>query len=255
MEFTAATYGDSFADVYDEWYDDLGDPAIVVRHLRERLDYGATVLEVGAGTGRLSIPLALAGFYVVALDSSDAMLAALGANVGSLDPVVAARIQRIHADASVPGALAPRSVDAVLAPFNVLWNMADRDGQLACLRSCAAALRPGGRVIIECAVTELPEAREQRLVAREVTADRVVLIATDVDPRSATIVGQHIELRDGTVRLRPWRLSVRDPAEIDVMAGKAGLKLVERRADWQGSPFVEDESTAHVSHYTAATER
>ena len=41
------------------------------------------------------------------------------------------------------------------------------------------------------------------------------------------------------------------PAELDLMARLAGLRLKERWADWAGSPFT-SQSTAHVSLYEKA---
>ncbi|NBR68508.1 MAG: class I SAM-dependent methyltransferase, partial [Actinobacteria bacterium] len=51
--YTPSSYGDAFADVYDEWYRTLGDHDLVdalTRHLPPR---PADVLELGVGTGRL----------------------------------------------------------------------------------------------------------------------------------------------------------------------------------------------------------
>ncbi|HMU79929.1 MAG TPA: hypothetical protein PKC57_06695, partial [Microthrixaceae bacterium] len=72
-----------------------------------------------------------------------------------------------------------------------------------------------------------------RLSAREVRSDAVVLIATDADPDTGVVLGNHVELRDGEpVRLRPWRIRVVAPAEIDSWAVAAGLELVQRRDHW-----------------------
>ena len=45
---------------------------------------GGRILELGAGSGRVTIPLARAGFDVVAVDASPAMLAKLRARVDAL---------------------------------------------------------------------------------------------------------------------------------------------------------------------------
>src|SRR5450432_2020798 len=51
---------------------------------RKRLGAGGRILELGAGTGRITIPLARDGHRVVALDQSPGMLAGLTARVGKL---------------------------------------------------------------------------------------------------------------------------------------------------------------------------
>ena len=53
---------------------------------------GASVLELGAGTGRLTCGLAALGFQVSGIDIAAAMLAQARARVAALDPEVAARI-------------------------------------------------------------------------------------------------------------------------------------------------------------------
>jgi len=51
--YGASTYGDGFADVYDDWYSGLDDSDFV-RHIVSLLpNHPVTVLELGVGTGRL----------------------------------------------------------------------------------------------------------------------------------------------------------------------------------------------------------
>ena len=87
---------------------------------------------------------------------------------------------------------------------------------------------------------------------REVTAASVVLIATDATAATGEVIGQHIELRDGEpVRLRPWKIRVATPTQIDALAAAAGLELQHRHADWIGTEF-DPYGTAHVSVYRKA---
>jgi len=61
-EFDAASYGDGMADVYDQWYADLevDEPVAALAALAGT----GPVLELGVGTGRLAIPLAVRGLAV-----------------------------------------------------------------------------------------------------------------------------------------------------------------------------------------------
>ncbi len=56
----------------------------------------------------------------------------------------------------------------------------------------------------------------------------------------------YVDEDDGSARL--WSIPFRYvwPAELDLMARIAGLVLVERWQDWDGTPFTH-ESTRHVS--------
>ena len=54
------SYGEAFADVYDDWYSDIGDVDAAVEALAQLAqDAGSLpIVELGVGTGRLAIPLA-----------------------------------------------------------------------------------------------------------------------------------------------------------------------------------------------------
>jgi hypothetical protein len=50
------------------------------------------------------------------------------------------------------------------------------------------------------------------------------------------------------MQLRPVVIRYCWPAELDLMAGQAGLRLAERYADWDRRPFT-SASSSHVSVY------
>ncbi|MEZ5412212.1 MAG: class I SAM-dependent methyltransferase, partial [Acidimicrobiales bacterium] len=72
--FRPDTYGESFAEVYDEWYQGVSDAEAVAAFVDARAGAGP-VLELGVGTGRLAAPLLARNRAVVGLDASAAMLA------------------------------------------------------------------------------------------------------------------------------------------------------------------------------------
>src|SRR6516164_4120186 len=73
-----ASYGDAFADVYDQWYPPgVGDKATI--DLIVELAAGRPVLELGVGTGRIAGEIAARGLSVWGVDSSAAMLEQLAA--------------------------------------------------------------------------------------------------------------------------------------------------------------------------------
>ena len=72
--------------------------------------------------------------------------------------------------------------------------------------------------------------------------------------------GDQIELDDfdtqtvgaqAGIRLRPYRIRYLFPAQLDALAADAGLRLVDRWASWDASPFTAD-SPNHVSVYARA---
>jgi hypothetical protein len=77
-----------------------------------------------------------------------------------------------------------------------------------------------------------------------VEPDHLGLDEYDVAPQG--LVSHHFRVEDG--RLRVESMPVRDvwPAELDLMAKLAGMRLRERWADWDRTPYG-SESTKHVS--------
>ncbi len=244
-------YGEAFADVYDDWYADAFDTEGAVATLTGLAGPGP-VLELGVGTGRLALPLAAAGLAVVGLDASPAMFERLAAKPG------AAGMHTVLADmAEVGPAVATAAGDGVpvagyrliFSAYNTFLNLDTEDAQRRCLAGCADLLGPDGAVVIEAYVPAPPEGVPRTsLDVAKVTTDAVVLTATEHDPLTQVVTGQHVELRDGTVRLRPWRVRYLTPEQLDALAAEAGLVLAERWSDWRGSPF-DDDSDTHVSVY------
>jgi SAM-dependent methyltransferase len=244
--FAPGTYGESFADVYDDWYADVSDIAGTVRAVAASAG-GGLVVELGAGTGRLAVPLAEAGCRVVALDVSAPMLGRLAERLGRSDETPP--VLPLVADMTEP-ALRPGCASVVLVAFNTLFNVTDPDAQQRAVDRAADLLAPGGRFVVEAFVPPDPDdAPRSDVSARSVEVDRVVLVVALRDPAAQTITGQHVELTEaGGVRLRPWKVRYLTPPQLDAAAAAAGLVLEHRWADWDGTPFAEH-SAQHVSVY------
>src|SRR5262245_46631061 len=110
---------------------------------RKARECGGPVLELGAGTGRITLKLAQDGVAVHALDCDAGMLAALRQKLADEPGDVRARVEIVDADM--------RTFDLrerfalVIAPFRaLLHNLAD-DEHFACFRQVRAHLRPHGR--------------------------------------------------------------------------------------------------------------
>lgn len=242
-------YGASFADVYDDWYaeiTDAGATATRVLHT-STLAGGGPVLELGIGSGRIALELLRRRLAVVGIDASPAMLDLLRAKPG-------ADLIEVHeADMAEPDRVVDGPFSVVLVTFNTFFNLDDAARQQRCLEGVVRVLAPAGSLFVEAFVPgDPPPGVERDLSPARVTLDRLVLTATEHDPATQTVTGQHVDITlDGGVRLRPWRIRYATPAQLDEMAARAGLRLAERHAGWSGEPFGED-STVHVSRYVPA---
>lgn len=237
----ARRYGQAIAGVYD----DLMTPAagLTESAVRFLASFGAAdALELGVGTGRIAVPLAALGVRVHGIDISASMLARLRDRPGG--EAVTTSIGDI-ADIGVP-----RKFDLVYIVFNTLCALPDQDRQVACVRASAARLRPGGVFVTEAFVPD-PARYAQRGGVLTRTADGQARVPVSRhDPVAQTLTGRQAFRTDGGIRVLPLRVRYVWPAELDLMARLAGLRLAHRFGGWCGEPFTADSDT-HVSVYTA----
>ena len=236
------SYGDRIADVYDELFGDVSDVPATVAFLDSLVAARpARILELAVGTGRLAIPLAGLGHHVTGIDVSAAMLARLRSADGGQ------RVAAVHGD--MVDDLPAGPFDVVFVAFNSLFMLTDPVRQQACFAAVATCLAPGGAFVVELFVPWDPPRAGSHVEVRSMTTDRVVLVASLTDPATQQVSGQFVELADGEpVRLRPYVLRYSQPSELDEWATAAGLRLAERYADVERSPFTDD-SPFHVSVY------
>ena len=238
--YTASSYGDGFADVYDDWYTDVSDIDATVNAVTALADGGA-VLELGIGTGRLALPLAERGVAVTGVDASPAMLDALRSKPG------ANLLELVEADMADPG-LAGRSYAVAFAAFNTFFNLTDTAAQASCFAAMSACLQPSGHFAIEGFVPPVDGMSDGGMSVRDITVDRAVLTISQHDSATQTISGQHVDISEAGIQMRPWMMHYRTPDQLDITASRAGFVLESRSADWQGTSF-DPQSETHVSVY------
>jgi Methyltransferase domain len=235
-------FGERVAAVYDAHSASMFDSAVVepaVERLAELAGDGGA-LEFAIGTGRIALPLAERGVRVAGIDNSEAMLARLREKPGA---------ERIEA---MVGDMAATRVDGdfslVYLVFNTIFNLTTQDGQVACFENAAAHLRSGGRFVIEARIPEL-----QRLPFGQTVlpwrADPSGLSYYVYDVVTQRLSGQHYYVQeDGRLQPSPTEMRYAWPAELDLMARMAGLRLGHRWAGWNREPFTAL-SPSHVSVY------
>jgi SAM-dependent methyltransferase len=205
--------------------------------LLEELAGGGRALELGIGTGRLALPLARRGVPVHGVDLSRAMVARLRAKPGG-DAVGVTFGD--FATTRVEGSFA-----VVYLVFNTINNLTTQAAQVACFRTAAAHLGPGGCFVIEVGVPELRRLPPGQTVVPLRTGPTGW--AYDVyDVATQAMTSNYVDVADGrgTFRSIPFRYVW--PSELDLMAQLAGLRLRGRWAGWRREPFTA-ESDGHVS--------
>jgi SAM-dependent methyltransferase len=240
----AGRAGEVLARFYDlDLEDDPGDLDLYLA-LAQRT--GGPILELGAGTGRLAVPLAAAGYQVTAVDHDPAMLARAqeraqaaglahhGGHRGGLNFV--------EADLLALDLPAGRSFGLAFIALGSILLLATRDRQRAAFQVLARHLAPGGVAAVDAwlpAVDDLA-GYDGRLALENVRQDpetgRLVAKLTSARHDAA---GQQVTLttiyeagRQGQAPdrwLRTDRLRLLSVDELVVFAKDAGL-VVERVA-------------------------
>ncbi len=228
-------FGESVAATYDD--DDgiyeAGAIEPMVDVLAELAGDGRA-LEFGIGTGRIALPLAARGVPVHGIDLSKAMVARLTAKPGG------DQIGVTIGDFATTTVDGPFSLAYLI--FNTIMNLTTQDAQVACFRNAAAHLDPGGCFVIEVrvpALRQLPPGQD--VLPWYVSPERCV--SYSFDTATQAMRGHYFE-SGAEYRTIPFRYVW--PAELDLMAQLAGLRLRHRWADWTREPFI-SASSKHVS--------
>jgi SAM-dependent methyltransferase len=198
---------------------------------------GGRALELGIGTGRIALPLARRGVPVHGIDLSNAMVARLREKAGGEEIGVTI------------GDFATTRVDGSFAlaylVFNTIDNLTTQAAQVACFHNVAEHLEPGGCFVIEVGVPDL-----RRLPPGETMhvfdASEKHWGIDEYDVANQGLISHHFSVVDGAIERVSMPFRYVWPAELDLMAELAGMRLRERWAGWNREPFT-SESRKHVS--------
>ena len=247
MEYSDNPYGDNFADIYDEWYRDLDNIDEVVALVLSLAENGS-VYELGIGTGRLALPIALAGessgVRVSGIDSSQAMLDQLTAKPRA--ELITATLGHMVRD------MAPGPFSVVLLAYNTLFNLLSAQEQQQCLIRCAESLAPGGHIIVDCFIPSPDMPEHSGPTPHRSSSRGYITSEVHVNKADQSIDGVFIEVVDEQAVRREWKVRYASTQEIDTMASTAGLQLEQRWETYSKDPFTEH-SRRHISVYGKAS--
>lgn len=108
----------------------------------KRRGKGKSVLEYGAGTGRVTLPLARAGSEILAVDVSDSMLKLLRQRVSAEAPAIRKRITIQKGDMRTFSTR--RRFDLAIAGFHTVCHLYSVDDIRSFLKQVYRHLKPGG---------------------------------------------------------------------------------------------------------------
>jgi SAM-dependent methyltransferase len=134
---------DAIASLYDPWSRSVTED--ISFYLEEARRAGPPVVELGIGTGRIAVPIAVEGTRVIGIDSSEGMLdvcraRAVAAGVGELLDLRIGDLRSPHVDELVP---------LVICPFRSYLHLQSEAERLQALEAARAMLEPGGRLVFD----------------------------------------------------------------------------------------------------------
>ena len=239
MTWVRTNYFDEpVASAYDADAAEMFDPEV----LEPTVDFLADLagdrpaLEFAVGTGRVALPLSRRT-RVAGIELSPAMADRLRSKPGS--EAIAVTL------GDMTTTRANGSFGLVYLVFNTINNLLTQEAQVDCFRNAAAHLEPGGHFVVEVGLPvlqRLPPGETYRVFHH---GDRHVGF-DEYDVVDQRMWSHHYSFDGSTYRRNSVPFRYVWPAELDLMARMAGMRLRERWGDWDRRPFS-SESTSHVS--------
>lgn len=250
MTASADAQFDAWAPYYDFIHEGL--PGDVVFYTGVAIQAGGPALEIGCGTGRVLLPMALSGAAATGLDCSAAMLAICQENRAALG-LTPERVPLVHAD--MRSFDLGRQFASVLMPYRTFMHLLTGADQRRCMACVARHLRPGGLLALNVWLPPLRLLREwqrktrgaapalagEKRLATGETLRHFHRIAYDA-AKQRIDEWHHIEECDASGALarrveipmsRTW-LSAR---ELEHIAAGAGLRTAALSGDFDGGPL------------------
>ena len=221
--------------MFGEWID------VLPFYLNQLTGRGKRVLELGCGTGRLTIPLALEGYAVTGIDIEESMLARAREKAAQQE----ANIDWVHGD--VRDFDLRKQFDAVLFPANSIGHMLDNRSVEACLACVRQHLADDGRFMFQAfnpilqvftrdpdqrypvAEYEDPNGRGRVIVTESNTYDRALQI------NNITWYYSFQDTQEEIAKSLPLRMFF--PQELDSLLRNNGFDIIAKYGGFDNSPF------------------
>lgn len=200
-----------------------------------------TVLELGCGTGRITVPVAKGGTAIVGVDRSAPMLCRAAARLrrarlGRLASLVRGDIRTLP--------FASKGFALVMAPYGILQSLTRERDLAAALDSVHRVLRPGARFAIDL-VPDLPvwaEYEKKKTLSGRMGGVRVSLIESvrqDRRRRLTTFDQRYTAMRGSERKVYEFSLTFRT-LSIRAMTNRlerAGFAVDAVLGDYRGGPW------------------
>lgn len=247
-----ALYDSFIADHYDESPIVRARTQDVAFYRRAAEEFGDPVLELGCGTGRITMALAEIGKRVTGLDLSERMLERAARKRSALNKEERERIHLVQSDM--------RKFDLgekfrlIIIPFRPLQHLLETRDQIDCLDRVRKHLKPGGRLILDVFQTEAERMhdpvhmRESSLVDYKTADGRQVRIservaafhrAEQINDVEMIYSVQHPDGRKERL-VFAWPLRYFFRYEVEHLLARCGFRVTAEYGDFDRTPIRDD---------------
>src|SRR5713101_9078630 len=146
-EMSSALYDGFIADYYDASPVVAGRTQDIAFYRSAAREFGDPVLELGCGTGRVTMALAEDGYRVTGLDLSERMLERAAQKRAALYTEERERVHLVQGDMARFDL--GETFRLVIIPFRPFHHLLEVPEQMNCLECVKKHLAPGGRLILD----------------------------------------------------------------------------------------------------------
>lgn len=237
---------DSIAEIYDLYVRSDYDVPFFLSEVRE---VRGPVLELMAGTGRLSLPLIEAGAALTCVDGSQGMLDVLSRKLAQ---------RWLRADVHCMDVCRldlPARFELAILPFQAFMEIVREEDQRAALASVHACLSPGGRFICTLHNPAIRKAQVDgtlRVAGRFPTGDGTLVVSgfeTGGNPVVSRLQFFELFTPAGHLlwkRLLPMEFAFVEKDAFERMALEAGFRVTQLYGGYDRAPFDPEKSPVMI---------
>ncbi|MDA1280465.1 MAG: class I SAM-dependent methyltransferase [Chloroflexi bacterium] len=236
-----------------EWYDifySAADPGDISFYHGLCKASGGPVLEIGVGTGRITLPLAQQGMEIVGIDLNEPMLKVAQQRALEVAPL-SGSLKLIQAD--MRNFDLKRQFPVVIIPARTLLLATTEDDQFHTLCCAAQHLEPGGTMAFNLfypdpeMLADDPDEEFLLEVVEKPNGGRYVLTAknhfdTITQINNGVQIAEELDAHGELVRRQELDVTVRylHPEQVLALCGRAGLKIIEMWGDFEGAELTDE---------------
>jgi SAM-dependent methyltransferase len=249
---TNALYDSFIADYYDESPVMSGRLQDVAFYHEAACDYGDPVLELGCGTGRITMAVAEAGKRITGLDLSERMLERAANKRAALRAEARERVHLVQGDMTHFDL--GEKFRLIIIPFRPFQHLLEVRQQMDCLDCARKHLAPGGRLILDVFQTDAERMhdavhmREAVVTEYKTTDGRQVRISERVAAFHRAEQRNDVEMifsiaHPGGRKERlvfAWPLRYFFRYEVEHLLARCGFQIAAEYGDFDKTPIRDD---------------